>query len=906
MKPNKYIAMTIILGIVVISLMLATNLQAPVEQIPLDAGIIGFLLIFLNGFLLSHILAGNDVDSTERLIISISIGFGITSSVMLLIGILWEISLATIIFSQATLLVILLTIMSYKKIKLNFEIRPWLRRNNFFDHMSSLSLPKVILFTAIGICTIFAIYRTVAYPVVEWDTLAYGVNYAKIIFDDKKVPLIAGPSIGLEMSANYPPGVQLIAVYLYNFAGASNDLYYRILQPIFGLLVMLITYKFSLGLSQNRTVSLFAVLILSTIPLFWILFIQETYLMYLTLMLTLAAYFFFKAYNSHDGSARKYEIIGTLFCGFSTLASYIGIFSLGIVLLYAINRKLSVKRLGWLMSLISCIMLPWYIRNLLLLGNPLYPFFGVGKYLDPLLIESSMQHFQNWLKQPFYGLTSLISKLVTVIAASAIVYYSTIVKRRHFDTLLSLYLLFSGFLIMSFHVPFPRYLMIALPILSVAASKRIKSFLVRHDLIENKMTITFALLITISVACMIPSMNIAKPAYNTENKWDYLSQAFQEGDAWKWINENTPENSTIATYDIKEYYIDRKIMSLDGYEAAPLYKMDTIEEALDYLREQNVTYLLSVPWASPLDFRMPPAYEWCVLTRYLGDPRYLPPIYVDSSGATVYNVGALEEKTLDDFFSQKEFVPPTKHVEINLTITNNSDLPSGEFCLPIPVDYGAGLMMASVNSYGHSVGIELLSGIYSEEMNTTTKDNLLVKRWPQPINSTGVENPSFAWQINETGYFTFQVFDRKSFGENFNVTVDIRFCNYWDIKSLFISQDVKTYNATISEETFPLMKVLYLQVNAPSMLSINSTTFGKKISLQILQDFVPNNVVINWTEQYKTIELQPNFNETLGEVDPSIQNMLLSSGRYSILILYRDNPTEQTNISLDVKVTPLI
>jgi hypothetical protein len=580
-------------------------------------------------------------------------------------------------------------------------------------------------------------------------------------------------------------------------------------------------------------------------------------------------------------------------------------FSLGIILLYAISRKLNVKRLVWLMSLTSCIMLPWYIRNFLLLGNPVYPFFGIGKYLDPLLIESSMQHFQNWLKQPFWGLTSLISKVGTIIAASAIIYYSTIVKRRHFDTLLSLYLLFSGFLIMSFHIPFPRYLMISLPVLSVVISKRIKSFLVRHDLIENKMTITFALLITISVACIIPSTIIAKPAYNTENKWDYLSQVFDEGDAWRWINENTPENATIATYDIKEYYVERKIMLLDGYEAAPLYKMNTIEEVLDYLREQNVTYILSVPWASPLDFRMPPAYEWCMLTRYLGDPRYLPPVYVDSRGATVYNVGALEEEALYDSFSQKELVPPTKHVKINLTITNNSDLSFGKFYLPIPVDYGGGLMMASVNSYGHSVNIELWNGIHSEETNSTGQENLVAKRWPQSISNSGVENPSFVWQIDKAGYFTFSVFDRKSFDVNFNVTVDIRFCNYWDIKSLFISKDVEIYNATMSDETFPLMKALYVRLDEPSLLSINSTTFGKKISLQIFQDFVPNNAAINWTEQYKIIMQQPSLNETLGEVNPSIQKLFLSHGEYSILVVYRDSPSGQLNISLDVKVTVL-
>ncbi len=904
MKLDRYIIMIIILGIILASLLniFAIYMHAPVEKIQLDTGTIGFLFIFLNGFLISHILARDEVDSIERLILSTSLGFGMTSLVTLLLGLLWEISLLTIMLTQATLLTILLVTITYKKIKLNLKTRLKLLKKNL--HMSNFSLPKVILCTAIGTCIILAIYRTVAYPIVDWDTLAYGVNYAKIIFENKKVPLIAGPSIGLEMSANYPPGIQLIAVYLYAFAGVSNDFYYKILQPIFGLLVIIATYKFSLSLSQNKIASLFAVVILSTIPLFWILFIQETYIMYLTLMLTLAAYFFFKAYNSQDASARKYEIIGTLFCGFSTLTSYMGIFSLGILLLYAINRRLRAKRLVWLIALASFIAFPWYIRNFLLLGNPFYPFFGIGKYLDPLLFASSMQHFQNWTKQPFWGLASLISKLVTIIAASTIIYL-IFVKRRHFDMLLFLYLVFAGFSIMSFHIPFPRYLMISLPILSVAISKGIKSFFVRHNFIENKITLTFVLLITISVASILPSINIAKPTYYTENKWDYLSQFFDEGDTWRWINENTPEDAKIATYDIKQYYIERETMSLDGYEAIPLYKMDTVEELMNYLEKENVTHILSVPWASPLDFRMPPAYEWCILTRYLGDPRYLPPVYVDPRGATVYHVGRLEEKILYEFFSEKELVPPIKHARFNLTITNNSDLPHGKFYLPIPVDYGEGLMIASVNSYGHLVSTELWTGIYSDTNSSVEEKFEVIKRWPQSINDTGVKNPSFVWEVDRAGYFTFWVFGREPFKENFTVTVDLRFYNYWDIKSLFVSRGLEVYNATMLEETFPLIKVLYVEVDEPSILSINCTTSGKKMSLEIFQDYVPNTVAMNWSEQYYMLRRQPDLNETFGEVNPSIQNMFLTIGKYSILVVYRDDYVEQANISLEIEFTSL-
>ena len=293
--------------------------QAPIESIPIDGGWIGFVFIFVNGFLLSHVLAKDGLDTTERLLLSIGLGFGLAFAVMILIGVIWEFSLLTIILTQAILLITLFTAAVYRGMKLNFDGFFWIKKKN--GRMPKLNALHAILLIVISIFVIAALYKTVSLPATEWDSLAYGVNYAKIIFEKGNIPLIAGPSIGLEMSASYPPGVQLIAVQLYVLAGNANDFYYRVLSPIFALATMIATYKFAMTVSKNRTASVFAIFTLSAIPTFWELFIQETYFMGLTLMLTLSALFFFKAYNSNHSEAKKYETLGTLFCCFSALTS---------------------------------------------------------------------------------------------------------------------------------------------------------------------------------------------------------------------------------------------------------------------------------------------------------------------------------------------------------------------------------------------------------------------------------------------------------------------------------------------------------------------------------------------------------------------------------------------------------
>lgn len=81
-------------------------------------------------------------------------------------------------------------------------------------------------------------------------------------------------------------------------------------------------------------------------------------------------------------------------------------------------------------------------------------------------------------------------------------------------------------------------------------------------------------------------------------------------------------------------------------------------------------------------------------------------------------------------------------------------------------------------------------------------------------------------------------------------------------------------------------------------------TSNKNISIEVFSDFLPNNAVINWSTQYDRIAAQPNFNYK-GEVAPSIQSLQLTSGWYSILVVYRDSYTEQVDISLEVEFTAL-
>ncbi len=743
--------------------------QASMASVPFDAGWIGLLFIFANGFLLSVILDRSKIGVIERLMLSLGLGFGVSFAVFIALAVLWTFSFLSVLIAEVTLLIAL----SVAAVLRGFRIP-----STFSQPRINVNIPRhlaqTILLVLIGFLGFFALYKTITLPATEWDSLAYGVTYAKIIFQNGNVPLIAGPSIGIEMSAAYPPGVQLTAASLYALAGTVNDFYYRLLSPIFSLATLLVTYKFAMLLTKNRTYSIFAVSALCAIPYFWELFIQETYLLALTFMLTASAFFFFKAYSVGSCGAKKYEVIGTLFCGFSALTSYIGLFSLGILLLYALHKKVSAKHTLLLTGLMLIVAAPWYLRNLVLLGNPIYPFLGVGKYLDPVLLGSTAHHFQQYNLLFDYGLISVLSKVGVGILVAAIAYL-TFSKRRDFFMTLPYYLLLMCLIIMGFHVAFPRYLILALPALAVTLFYLIKTFC-KSPKLSKAVLATFLALFILSSTLMLPYVDTVKPSPKAgENQSLYLSRIYEEGDAWVWINQNTPANARIATFDIKTYYIERAVMPLDGNESAPLYQLDSIEESMAFLEEHGVTYVLSVPWASPTDNRLPHAYTICPITPYLGDPRYLPPVFVGVNGTAIYHVGALDDETVYRAFAQRGMQPPTKNVTVNLTITNTT-APVAEFYLPIPVDYRSGSMLASINS-SRPVDVELWIGLATTCTGPSQSGYTeMVDEWRIQGGSGSVSNSSFVWQVDKAGYFVFRVVDAQGDCVGaFNVTVNLRF-----------------------------------------------------------------------------------------------------------------------------------
>jgi hypothetical protein len=798
-NTRKFVASFAVSAAVLVAVLYAVSAltRYGTESVPLDWGWAGFIFIFANGFLLSCIILNKKNGILDRLLVTVGLGFGLTFVGMILMGVLWQLTLPYVLAAEMGLLVVLGILAVKRGLKIpHYTLAPDVQiKKHHLVHAVLISIIVVLAFAAI--------YDALSLPPTEWDSLAYGVNYAKIIYQNSHIPLIAGPSIGIEMSAPYPPGMQLSATFLYVFAGSANDFYYRVLSPIFSLATLLVVYKFARQLTQNRTAAIFAASALTLIPYFWQLMIQDTYLMSLTFMLSMSGYLFYKAYNAKTGESVNFEILGILFCGFAALTSYIGLLAFGVPIIYAVHKRVGLKKIAVLFGLGALVVLPWYLRNLVLLGNPFYPFLG-GKYLDPLLHSSTSQSFQQYLQLPEFALISTLCKIAAVLLVVGIVFFTFSKKRRDFPLTLTLYFLLVGITLMAFYVAFPRYIIIALPtaavffgfaislapkkgvssaelLLSPSKFKRTKAKLL-NTVQYPRVCVFFIVLVVVTSAVMLPfCVNIVKPSApplndrkEGYNRADYITSFFEEGIAWKWINENTTANKKIATFDIKEYYLNRTLFLLDGKEAAPLYRMNNITDALAFLADNGVEYVLSVSWAALGDIRMPKAYDECIITHYFGDPDYLPRVFDTDTGVTVYHVGAIPELEMNQLLNQKEngipiFAYLWNHT-IDLSAPNTTNVTA---CyITLPVDWRTKNITVSVD-YSPRVELEFYNDkIPNDQLqNIDLKKNYMIAK-SEVNNDPRISHSFFTWYIDQGGYFTIRVIDR--FG---NFTVDEPYVN---------------------------------------------------------------------------------------------------------------------------------
>jgi hypothetical protein len=514
------------------------------------------------------------------------------------------------------------------------------------------------------------------------------------------MPLIAGTSVGLEMSANYPPLYYALGAFYYIQVGGVEDFYLKAISPTMALLTILVIFRIG-KIIGGETCGKISALLLSVTSLFIL------YSMYAT---SYMAYVFFMATSflfmllAFQKAQSKYWVMCGIFYGFALLSNYQALILAPLFL--AVFFYLLLKREGrWTSLKYSAPVLAlsgvWYLRNLILLGNPVFPMlyeiFG-GRYVDPGMRAKLFQTIQESAILVYFNQNlnpSIVERIGTFIlnfqqfpAISLLTFIGIILALLKKNQIRKIWIVllvwaFLPLLMISSGMEWtwPRAFLITIPPFAVLTALPISEAL---NLLERKKSshsnwlatlrhfwseyvITIFLSTTLLMSFLFPGFVMAIAGKTT---WDGPQAAVPSDPLffiknpgkpdvgewyfgvntviWQFLNDHLKEGEKVATFENRLYYVKggdpQYFFMLDGWKASPLYQITDPAEMVQFLRENNVTYIFS-SWQMH-----GPLWPYLPLTSYLPS-EWFPVVFSPGPNATeenphpgiIYNVGPITE-----------------------------------------------------------------------------------------------------------------------------------------------------------------------------------------------------------------------------------------------------------------------
>ncbi|MEM2466416.1 MAG: glycosyltransferase family 39 protein, partial [Candidatus Bathyarchaeia archaeon] len=659
--------------------------------------------ILILGVISSNMLLGDEEDAIIKSVSMLGMGFGFAGFITLILAIFGNLYQTPLNLAILCMIAIFLLINTYLRrldglsprnlLKINFSLGRFRRPANL----------EFCFVVGLAICVIFffCFYHAIFTVITHWDAIVYHAVMSVFMYKYRAIPILAGPSIGIEMSANFPPLFPAIGAYYYIQINAVEDFYLKIISPIMGVLTVLTIYKIG-GILAGKRCGLISALFLAMTPLFF------RYSIYTTSYSTLVFYITASVLYLLQGlikTQNRYWIVSGIFYGFALLTSYLALYLAPffiIVFFYSLTKVKNDGKscVGSFLLILSALTIggAWYIRNWILLRNPVYPngytiFDGVN--IDPLIIETTFRGIKTSAEWSFFGGvdTSSLIKIVTfvtyrthfpsisLLTLLGIILLITCYKKSLFLLVLTWSVISSVFIFSGLTWSFPRHVAIALPGFALISSLPVMKVLEnceKYDLqavncckdifkrmkclfiVRKSNLVRLALIQILLLAFLFPSLtfvmggkfwmdnlNDTPPCdylWLLENPnadaWSVLLRLYPEALAWKWLNEHLKEGEKFATVENRIYYIkncsNECFFYLDGWEARELYNMVNPYSILDFLRNNNVRYIIDVGWA-----RAHGHFDILPLARFLGSPYF--PLILDRAGnPNIYNVGPIE------------------------------------------------------------------------------------------------------------------------------------------------------------------------------------------------------------------------------------------------------------------------
>jgi hypothetical protein len=211
-------------------------------------------------------------------------------------------------------------------------------------------------------------------PPTDVDALGYHL-VAPALFLSRHAVVASFDNIGV----NYPINVDLL--YLFGLA-AGSDIVAQLIHFAFAVIVSMGILAFAMRY-LNRRIGLVGMVAFWLSPLVGLEASAPLIDLGQTLYEFLAVYAFFIWRDSRE--PRRMVLIGAMI-GFALSSKYLAVVGLAVLVLFVVvdsfrsaSPRLGVRNSVILVCVAIVIASPWYLKNLIWLGNPMYPFF-LGNY----------------------------------------------------------------------------------------------------------------------------------------------------------------------------------------------------------------------------------------------------------------------------------------------------------------------------------------------------------------------------------------------------------------------------------------------------------------------------------------------------------------------------------------------
>ncbi len=517
----------------------------------------------------------------------------------------------------------------------------------------------VTAWTLTGILTVLSFYHALAFPVDYWDALIYYVDYAQRTWEQGGFPTIVCGQVGIGLGANYPHLFHVLQVLGAHIAGDWSDVYGQLLPPALGVATIGVLAGFLRNLFRNKLVVALGVLAFRALPYG---FTYQVWVSDYSLVIAFTAGFFYCIERFVQRRDWRWFEAAALLCGVMPTINYLGwiyfavLAAAPLLQIRSHTPRIILRKTVPFVLLAFAIAIPWYVRNVVVTGNPVYAFFYEwldGKHIDPAVMESCQVE---WLangdgpaqlgpnlmtrltRTPWYLLVANPSWKLGPLFTGLLLpgFFLSLFLRRNRSAFL-LMALFGFVLFLYEYVISGLYLYHALGILPVYAA-----FAMCLPATAGPRQRRFiAVLVLIGGLCPGLAFSLMGPKFNDvslralrygpmDRDTYYRVRYPEDYRIWKTVNTECEEGAKILTHENRYHLFRRDIelIHLDDWEVSRLYDRP-FEDVHEWLVQQGIRYYLRIP-----NEKNHPITVQLGHNAYLDNPDYFQEIL--RSGETVF------------------------------------------------------------------------------------------------------------------------------------------------------------------------------------------------------------------------------------------------------------------------------